>query len=48
MFFLCFRNAIYNISLHDLTEIVDQVSEMFKNSKLDKERSNEFGLRCSS
>lgn len=25
-FSLCSRNAIYNISLHDLTEIVDQVS----------------------
>lgn len=27
-FSLCSRNAIYNISLHDLTEIVDQVSRI--------------------
>lgn len=42
-FSLCSRNAIYNISLHDLTEIVDQVSGItfffffFENSN--KERS---------
>lgn len=53
-FSLCSRNAIYNISLHDLTEIVDQVSGIafsffffLKTRNSNKERSISINILSS-